>query len=241
MNTVLILAAIIFAVIFFRVAKLLSLRSRLTLQYLPILGALELALWTAIIFWTADLLLADKQYYPYLIILLLVVFTLLLVWYYVKDIIAGFIFLVRHNPLKGQVLDCEAVKGTIRVIGLSQITIETSQGQWQRVPYSALVTQPLSLTSQHTLAPGETVIKVKLLGNVDPGYFTRFVRESLALSSWCVTAKPITVQPDLEEEGMLRISFFMIDPAYLTMARNQIANLAERIMTSETESPEKKT
>jgi hypothetical protein len=75
---------------------------------------------------------------------------------------------------------------------------------------------------------------------VDPGYFTRFVRESLALSSWCVTAKPITVQPDLEEEGMLRISFFMIDPAYLTMARDQIVNLAERIMISETESFEKK-
>ncbi len=235
MNTVYLIAAAVFAVIFFRFAKLASLRSRMTQRYLPFLSGLELALWTFIIFGSADLFLSDKLYYPYLIILMISIFMLLVVWFYIKDIIAGFLFRVRHNPIKGHLLDYEKLHGTIRVVGSSQLTIETADGQWRKVPYSALVTQTLSIQSQHTLSPGETVITIKLQGKVDPGYFERFVRETLALSSWCVASKPITVQPDLEEEGSLRISFFMLDPAYLSLAKDRLAKLARKFQVVENE------
>lgn len=228
MNTIYLTVAALFAVIFFRFAKLVSLRNRFTQRYLPLLNGLELALWTFIIFWSADLFLSDKQYYPYLIILMISLFMLLLVWYYVKDIVAGFLFRLRHNPIKGHLLDCEKLHGTIRDVGLSQLTVETAEGQWRKVPYSALVTQTLSIQSQHALSPGETVITVKLQGAVDPGYFARFVRETLALSSWCVASKPITVQPNQEEEGSMRISFFMLDPSYLSLAKDRLAKLASK-------------
>jgi len=224
-STVYLIVAVIFAIIFFRIAKLVSLRSRVTHLYLPILNALELALWTYIVFGTADLLFSEKQYYPYLISLFITVFTALLVWFYLKDIVAGFLFRIRHNPIKGQLLDDQVLHGTIRDIGLSQLTLETPEGQWRKVPYSALVTRTLSLQSQHTHAPGETVIRIRLATAVDPGYFQRIVRETLALSSWCVAAKPITIQSDPEDGNSLRISFFMLDPSYLALAKAQIDKL----------------
>ena len=227
-NTAYLIVAVVVAVVFFRIAKLISLRSRITHRYLPLLNALELALWTYIVFGTADLLLSDKSYYPYLVALLITLFMGLLVWFYIKDVVAGFLFRIRHNPLSGQLLDDQQLKGTIRAIGLSQLTIETAEGQWRKVPYSALVNRTLSIQSQHSPSPGETVIRIKLQAAVDPGYFQRVVRETLALSSWCVASKPITVHSDPDEEGSLRISFFMLDPSYLTMAKEQITTLADR-------------
>lgn len=227
-STAYLIVAVIFAIIFFRIAKLVSLRSRVTHRYLPLLNALELALWTYIVFGTVDLLFSEKLYYPYLISLLITVSMGLLVWFYLKDIVAGFLFRIRHNPLKGQLLDEQQLHGTIRNIGLSQLTIETPEGQWRKVPYSLLVTRSLSLQSQHSYAPGETIIHIRLASAVDPGYLERIVRETLALSSWCVASKPITVQSDPEDESSLRISFFMLDPSYLALAKAQIDKLALR-------------
>lgn len=226
MNTVYLIAATIFVLIFFRIAKLVGLKNRITQRYLPLLSGLELAMWAAIIIGSVDLLLSEKRYYPYLIILLILVFMLLLVWFYVKDIVAGYLFRVRHNPIKGQLLESDKVQGTIRMVGLSQLTVETPAGLWYRVPYSSLVTRMLSIQSPHGLSSGETVVRLHLDNTVDIGSFARKARESLALASWCVASKPINVQLDLEDAGVVRISFFMLDPGYLPAAKMRLEKLA---------------
>lgn len=227
-KTVYLIGLVVVALVLFRVARLLVLKKKSTQQYIPLVSALELGTWTFIIFWAVNIFFSDNLYYPYLIILLAIVFTMMLVWYYLKDIMAGYLFRIRHNPIKGQLIECRELKGSIRKIGISQLTVESGSGQWYRVPYSSIINQQLSLKSMYSMAPGETVIKVHLNTIVDPGHFERCVREALALSSWCVAPKPIRIKSDPQEEHTMQISFFMLDPSFHALAKLRLTKLAEQ-------------
>ncbi|MBK5277597.1 MAG: hypothetical protein JJE09_01920 [Bacteroidia bacterium] len=232
-TTVYLIAAIAFILFLFRIVKLFSLRSKATQKYIPLVSALELTIWTSLVFWAINIFFSDISYYSFLVIILVTVFTLLLVWFYVKDIVAGSLFRVRHNPMKDQILHSAEIHGAIRKIGLSQLTVELTDGQLYRVPYSSLVSQKLSLQSPDSIAPGEIVIKVPIHTTIDPGYFTQRVRETLALSSWCVASKPISIQPDLSDEGILRISFFILDSSYQSLAKNKLISLVNQLQKKE--------
>ena len=101
-------------------------------------------MWVALFFWLVMILFSDKPYYPFLMALLLSLVAVLLVWFYRKDLVAGYIFRIRHNPEKGQRIQTETVKG---------------------------------------------------------------------------------FQPDLVEDGTLRVSIIMLDPAYLSLAKERLAKL----------------
>jgi hypothetical protein len=79
------------------------------------------------------------------------------------------------------------------------------------------------------MASGETTILIKLEQAVDPGLFQRMVRESLALSSWCVASKPISIVPEPDAETTFRVSFFLIDPSYLPLAKDQLSTLTRKV------------
>ncbi len=220
-----------------RVATLLSLRRKATQEFIPIISALELVAWASIIIGGVNVFFSDKLYYPYLLIFLVITFSLLLVWYFFKDIVAGYLFRIRHNPKIGQLLSYDELEGSIRLLGLSHLTLELITGQWHRVPYSLIVNKRLVLKSLHSIAPGETVIKVSLNPGIEPSHFERSVRKMLALSSWCIAAKPIRITADQDEDNTFQISFFMLDPSFHTIAKLKLTALAENLgnrMTSVT-------
>gem|GEM_PF-1286478 len=225
MNLIFLLGTTVLTVLLFRVLRLLGGHTKWIRSYAPYWSAAELVVWVALFFWLVQIFFSNKPYYPFLMAFLLSMVAVLLVWFYGKDLVAGFIFRIRHSPQKGQRIQTETVKGTIRDIGVSQLTVEMSDGRRTRIPFSSIVTQPLSLQSHHSLAPGETVLNVRMPESMDPGLFEQRIREALILSSWCVASKPILVQPALAEEGTLRISFFMLDPAYLSLAKERLAKL----------------
>lgn len=212
---------------FFRAARLLGVRNKIVQRILPLLNILELGLWTIIIFWSASIFLSTRSYYPYLVMILAILFTLMVTWFYLKDIVAGFIFRVRHNPIKGQILTCSAAHGGIRLLGLSQLTIETEAGQWMRVPYSAVVNSSLSLQSPRQVVSGETTVELNAVILENPGSMERTLRTILAQSPWCVTSKPITIQV-MPEAERIRLSFFLLDPVYLPMVKARLRSALQK-------------
>ncbi|MBL7870062.1 MAG: hypothetical protein JNM78_00515 [Cyclobacteriaceae bacterium] len=209
--------------------KLICLRNKTTLKFIPFVSAFELVVWTSILFWAIDIFFSRKSYYLYLIIILVLSLTALLVWFYVKDIIAGFLFKIRHNPIKNQILQSKEWNGIIKKIGVSHLSIEQQDRKWHRIPYSLLVNVTLSLLSPRSQTSSETTMKVELNPNIDPEYFTARLRESLATSSWCVACKPILVQPDLAAEGILLISFYILNPSYQALAKDKVNQLVLRL------------
>ena len=220
-------AAILLTLLVFRTARILLMKKKSTQRYMPVASAVELALWIVITFWIIHLFFSHLTLYHYIVTALALAFSGLIGWFYVKDIIAGFIFSIRHNPIRGQTLKSNQIQGTIRKIGLSQVTIESINGQLQRVPYSALVTQTLSLHTKHESAPGEAIIKLKVSTEIDPIRFEQRVRETLALSSWCIASKPIVVQPDPVQLDTFNVSFFLLNPSYRSLALERLNKLTE--------------
>jgi hypothetical protein len=222
-NTFYLVIAIALMLVFFRGARLLGVRNRIVQKVSPVLSILELVLWTIIIFWSASIFLSTRSYYPHLVIILAILFTLMLTWFYLKDIVAGFIFRVRHNPVKGQILTCESIHGSLRKLGLSQLTVETDGGQRIRVPYSSVVTRSLSLQSPRHIVPGETTLELPVEKVDNPGKVERTLKKILAQSPWCIASKPITIQ-FLPQESKIKISFFLLDPVYLQAVKDRLTS-----------------
>ena len=229
MNLFYLIVGIFFTFTFFRIAALMSSNYGFFQRISPLLHFGEFVAWSFIFWESISLLFSGKSYYSFLNGSLSIIFILLIVWFYIKDIIAGFIFRIRHNPMKGQVLRCAAIDGTIRSIGLSQLIIETSEGQKNRVPYSNLVTRIISIQSKRMIARGEISLLFDIHNIKDFNLFEGMVRETLAQSFWCIASKPISIQPDITEENKIKISFFLIDPSYLTLARESISLLINKI------------
>jgi hypothetical protein len=222
-NTFYLVIAVALMLAFFRTARLLGLRNKIIQKISPVLSLLELVLWTIIIFWSVGIFLSTRSYYPHLVIILAILFTLMITWFYLKDIVAGFVFRVRHNPVKGQILTCESIHGSLRTLGLSQLTVETDGGRRIRVPYSLVVTRSLSLQSPRHIVPGETTLELTVEKVENPGNMERTVKKILAQSPWCIASKPITIQ-FIPEENKIKIAFFLLNPVYLQAVKDRLAN-----------------
>jgi len=227
MNTFYLIISVALLLTFFRVVRLISVRNRIVQRVTPVLTFLELVLWTIIIFWSANIFLSTRPYYQNLIIILSILFTLMITWFYVKDIVAGYIFRLRHNPVKGQILTCDAVHGSVRTLGLSQLTVETDGGQLLRVPYSSVVTRTLSLQSPRHILPGETTLELSVQNWDTPGKMERLLKQILAQSPWCIAAKPIHIQ-FIPEENKVKISFFLLDHVYVQLVKDRLVNFLEK-------------
>lgn len=206
---------------FFRIARIVGVRNRFVQKVSPFLTILELLLWTIIIFWSASIFLSSRSYYPILVITLAILFTLMITWFYLKDIVAGYIFRVRHNPVRGQILKCEGVQGSVRILGLSQLTIETEEGQWLRIPYSSIVTCSLSLQSPRENVPGETTLELSVHGWDNPDKIERTLKKVLAQSPWFIASKPINIQ-FIPEDNKVRISFSLLNHVYLQLVKDRL-------------------
>ncbi len=227
-NTFYLIVTVALMLAFFRIARLLGVRNRIVQKITPVLTILELLLWTIIIFWSASIFLSSRSYYPILVITLAVLFTLLLTWFYLKDIVAGYIFRVRHNPVKGQILTCETVHGSVRILGLSQLTVETDEGQWLRIPYSSVVNRSLSLQSPRQIVPGETTLELSVHRWDNPGKLEKMLKKVLAQSPWCIASKPINIQ-FIPEENKVKISFFLLDYVYVQQVKDRLASSLREI------------
>lgn len=230
MNTFYLIIAVGLTLTFFRIVRLLGMRNKIIEKVTPVLVVLELILWTIIIFWSANIFLSSRSYYPVLVITLAIIFTLMVTWFYLKDIVAGYIFRLRHNPVKGQTFTCDAVHGSVRTLGISQLTIETGEGQWLRVPYSSVVTRSISLQSPRQVVAGETTLALSVNKWCNPSAMERTIKKVLAQAPWCIASKPISIQ-FVPEENTVKISFFLLDQVYAQSVKDRLehglANLIE--------------
>jgi hypothetical protein len=227
-STFYLIVAVAVMLAFFRIARLLGVRNRVVQKVAPVLTILELCLWTIIIFWSASIFLSARTYYPILVITLAVFFTAMLTWFYLKDIVAGYIFRVRHNPVKGQVLTCGAIQGSVKILGLSQLTVETEGGQWLRVPYSSVVTRSLSLQSPRHVVPGEVTLELSAYKWDSPAQMERMLKNVLAQAPWCIASKPINIQ-FIPEVNKVKISFSLLDHVYIKLVKDRLVNSLEKL------------
>ena len=203
----------------FRVMRLMGYRSKNLRKYYPVLVAIELGLWIFYIFWVVSYFLYSKSYYNELVLVLVIAVVGLLVWYYIKDIVSGFIFKIKHNPSVGQELNSSDGKGIIKKLSVSQIFVELEGKDTIRIPYSQLLNKSINLNNVDIHSASEVVLRFDAVDIGDPINLERRIRMTLLQSSWCVPNKPIRIEFFSGEKPSAEVSLYLVDKSFGEVAR----------------------
>lgn len=215
--------------IFFRGIRLISHRFNFLRRAYSLLVAVELGLWITFLFWLVHYFLRTKSFYNDLVLVLVISAVILLVWYYVKDVVAGFLFKIRHNPKAGQVIWSSEVRGVIKMLATSQLLVEEEGSKIIRIPYSQLLGKSLSLETEDSHAASEAVIHLDVVLEKNYSEIERKIRLTLLQSPWCVPSKPIYVTFLSEPEKGLEVSLHLLDKSYVEAVKSNLKRLLEPI------------
>lgn len=214
----------------FRTIRLVSHRVSSLHRFYPVLVAVELSLWIVFLFWLVHYFLVDKVFYDELVLVLVLVSVVLLVWYYVKDVVAGFLFKIKHNPRTGQMIQSSEGKGVIKVLATSQLLLEEEGRNIVRIPYSRILGKTLSLETEDSHTASEAVIHLDIILEKNYSEMERKIRSTLLQSPWCVPSKPIHVLFLSEPEKGIEVSLHLVDKSYIEVAKAKLKNLVETVL-----------
>lgn len=198
----------------FRAIRLISYRIQTLKRYYSVLVAVELALWIFYIFWVVSYFLQSKSYYDELVLVLVIAVVGLLVWYYIKDVVSGFIFKIKHNPHVGQELNSPEGRGIIKKLSTSQIFVEAEGRDPIRIPYSQLLNKSLRLTNVDTHLASEVTLHFERVNQSDPIQLEKEIRTALLQSSCCVPNKPIRIEFISGDKMGVEISLHLVDRSF---------------------------
>ncbi|HEY5691580.1 MAG TPA: hypothetical protein VIS49_09000 [Cyclobacteriaceae bacterium] len=213
-------AAILF--ILFRVIRLLSFRIRGLKRFYALLVALELSVWMIFLFWLIQYFFWEKSYYNELILVLVVAAVILLVWFYIKDVVAGFLFRIAHNPSVGQLLYSDEADGIIKKMDASHMSVEHEGGEVIRVPYSRLLGKSLSLKTADARSASEVVFRIENLSTQDHHQLENEIRLVLLQSPWCVPNKPIRIHFLPHPDKGIEVALHLLDKSFTEAAKHKL-------------------
>jgi hypothetical protein len=211
----------------FRAMRLIGYRSKGLRKYYPVFVAIELGLWIFYIFWVVSHFLYSKSYYNELVLVLVIAVVGLLVWYYIKDIVSGFIFKIKHNPNVGQELNSPEGKGIIKKLSVSQIFVEAEGRDIVRIPYSQLLNKSINLNHVDIHSASEVVLHFDGVKMSDPINLEKKIRAALLQSPWCVPNKPIRVEFIAGNKSEIEVSLHLVDRSFRELARTKLTVLLE--------------
>ncbi|HNP07192.1 MAG TPA: mechanosensitive ion channel [Cyclobacteriaceae bacterium] len=211
----------------FRVLRLIDYRIKRLRKYYPLFVTIELGLWIFYIFWIVSHFLYSKSYYNELVLVLVIAVVGLLVWYYIKDIVSGFIFKIKHNPRVGQELNSIESRGIIKKLSASQIFVEVEGKDTVRIPYSQLLNKSINLNNVDIHSASEVVLHFVGVKQDDPIQLEKKIRGALLQSPWSVPNKPIRIEFILGEKSGIEISLHLVDRSFGELARTKLKGILE--------------
>lgn len=104
----------------------------------------EFSIWLLTFLFSINFLFQDRFYFVYFVILFLLIVILLFSWFWAKDWVAGVIFRTQHNFQKGEYIQLSHYEGHVQNMGSTHVSIDTPEGKTLKIPYSQLMSQPVS-------------------------------------------------------------------------------------------------
>lgn len=212
----------------FRMLRLISYRVQRVQRFYPVVVVVELSLWIGFLFWVVTYFFESKSYYNELMLVLVIAVVVLLVWFYVKDIVAGFIFKIKHNPRTGQILYSQEGQGIIKKLSTSQLFIEGEGRNIVRIPYSRLLGKGMTLETADTHSASEAVLFLETTPGIDFTELERKLKLYLLQSPWCVPGKPIRIDFQSEPKHGIEVTVYLLDKSYAEVAKEKVKTLLDR-------------
>ena len=222
-----ILITIIIAVLLFSAFKIIRMGLKLLLNRYSGLSfihnfmvAVEIAFWSAFLFWAIYFLFSEKFFYSYLIYALILISAAFLAWFLMRDIFAGIIFRLSHNLKNGSHIRAGDFSGQIKSQHLNYLKILTNDSQLLRIPYSRIIHEVITELA-YTGSSDEHIIQIQVNSSIGkPGAAESLIMNAVMNTPWSnIKAEPAIRFLKENEKGY----FFEI--MILSASREKIKNI----------------
>lgn len=173
-------------------------------RLLPVLGVL---IGVGYVFWAATYLLRDNAVFLYVAILVLVVGFIGLAWPALRDVIGSVFWKAGRACREGDVIRAAGHEGRILRLGLRVLTLETPGGDKVLLPYSALLSDPVSLRATHE-RDSVRVFRLALGPDQRPDVVTRRAYEAALLGHGASLVEPPRIRE--VDSGELEVTVFTL-------------------------------
>lgn len=140
-------------------------------------------IWTIIGFWSVKYLFQNEAYYHLVVSSSVIIISGLVGWFFIKDFIAGIIFRLQNNYLKGESIQFGSLIGQLESMQLTHLLIQTKEGKLMKVPYSRLSNEIISENTQ-IIASKESIIQLKTNKKESTQKTENAIRKVLLASPW---------------------------------------------------------
>jgi len=153
--------------------------------------AVEIAIWSAFLFWAIYLLFNEKFFYSYLVYALILISAAFLAWFLLRDIFAGIIFRLSYNLKNGSYIRAGNFSGQIKSQHLNYLQILTSDSQLLRIPYTRIVHEAISELA-YPDSPDEHIIQIQVDSSIGkPGAAESLIMNAVMNTPWSnIKAEP---------------------------------------------------
>lgn len=225
--TILIAGVVIFIIFFlFRIVIRQYTEKHDGQKYLSYLNLFELIIWTVFYFWAIDRSFHGKSYYAILINSSVVLLVILATWYYFKDLVAGIIFKLQHNPVIGKRYTFDKNTGVIKKLRSAHLILETSDGDEVQIPYSQI--QGLIQESSSIKSKSDSKIKITTSKDSPKEAIISQLKEQILYSPWTTYKKEPVVKflSENDDSYEFEISLSTLNNKHLSLIEKQLKQLS---------------
>jgi hypothetical protein len=170
-----------------------TLSDRLRQRIRTILPVAMLLISLAYYFWALKELFGGESFYPYVAAGSLAIVILLLVWFVMRDLVAGMVFVTKHPGLLGRRIEAESVSGQVLRVGPTGLRVRTDGGRVLSVPYTRIAGRVVAQQARERSAD-QFRCTVPVAGSDDTDLLREKLTREILLSPWVNPHLPLSVR-----------------------------------------------
>jgi hypothetical protein len=173
-------------------------------RYFPFI---EIAIWSAYIFWAVDLLFSETAVYLLLVSLMVAILVVSLGWFVIRDLFAGMVIKAELSLNPGLYIKTGIANGTIVSLGFISMEIQTITGELVKIPYTQLRKHPIWRQAEKGHGKTQSV-QLKIPQIHGKSNIQHSLQKKLLEMPWVIAGSEIKITVVQNEECMdVEISF----------------------------------
>ncbi len=215
--------AILFIVlrILFFIARISGKRHSFFHALTQIIPAFEFTVWIVFVFWAIYNLFISYTFMPFIIAAMAVVLFTTLGWYVIRDLVSGVVLKTENGFKPGQYIKTPLAEGIIKRTGYLSIELETTNGEYIKIPYSKLINQ--ALTKPFTEKSYKyAMIKLNIPGNFPHREIKERILSAVSSTPWVIYNRPpeIQIKQINDSTAQVEVRFLSFSDEYINQLKS---------------------
>ena len=196
-------------------------------NYYPVI---EVIIWFSFLLWGIKVLLKDSLYQMIAILSLAAIFVIALGWFVIRDMFAGIVLRFSDSFMIGSQLQIDQRNGSIKKVGMLNLSIEEADGSIAKIPWSKINGQIYSKGSRVDITNRQQ-FAVEVPQKYPLEIVQRKIYEAVLLSVGAAINKEpqIKLTGTGKNEWQLEITAYALGPEYFRIIESNVKNVLDNL------------